>query len=76
MSAIVIPDVLGRFIITTLTFEELASLDGKELDGYAGMIRARAEIGIVMRIESLNAAQEFCFHIDDLSFGRELKGTY
>ena len=59
MSAIVIPDVLGRFIITTLTFEELASLDGKELDGYAGMIRARAEIGIVrivVRIESLNAA--------------------
>ena len=38
MSAIVIPDLLGRFIITTLTFEELASLDGKELDGYAGMI--------------------------------------
>jgi hypothetical protein len=32
MSAIVIPDVLGRFIITSLTFEELASLDGKELD--------------------------------------------
>ena len=59
MSAVVIPDVLGRFIITTLTFEELASLDGKELDGYAGMIRARAEIGIVrivVRIESLNAA--------------------
>jgi len=59
MSAIVIPDVLGRFIITTLTFEELASLDGKELDGYAGMIRARAEVGIVrivVRIESLNAA--------------------
>ena len=59
MSAIVIPDLLGRFIITTLTFEELASLDGKEPDGYAGMIRARAEIGIVrivVRIESLNAA--------------------
>ena len=33
MSAVVIPDVLGRFIITTLTFEELASLDGKEPDG-------------------------------------------
>ena len=31
MSAIAIPDVLGRFIVTTLTFEELASLDGKEL---------------------------------------------
>jgi hypothetical protein len=26
MSAIAIPDVLGRFVITTLTFEDLASL--------------------------------------------------
>jgi hypothetical protein len=170
MSAIAIPDVLGRFIVTTLTFEELASLDGKELgaanspyavigltiskavvqadanvnstsrgvalkstrfppetsqnqidlrfakpqggfgffyrapgaasltvkvfdsheieleeavfsngEGYAGMIRTRAEIGIVRieaGIESLNAAQDFCFYIDDLSFGRELKGSY
>ena len=170
MSAITIPDVLGRFIVTTLTFEELASLDGMELgaanspyavigltiskavvqadanvnspsrgvalkstrfppetsqnqidlrfakpqggfgffyrakgaasltvqvfdsdeieleeavfcigEGYAGMIRARAEIGtvrIVARIESLNATQDFCFYIDDLSFGRELKGSY
>ena len=170
MSAIAIPDVLGRFIVTTLTFEELASLDGKELatanspyaviglsiskavvqadanvnstsrgvalkstrfppetsqnqidlrfskpqggfgffyrargvtsltvevfddhetrlekavfskeDGYAGMIRPRAEIGIVRivaGIESRNAAQDFCFYIDDLSFGRELKGSY
>ena len=31
MSAITTPDVLGRFIVTTLPFEELASLDGKEL---------------------------------------------
>ena len=170
MSAIAIPDVLGRFIITNLTFEELASLDGEELDatnspyaviglaiskavvqadanvnstsrgvalkstrfppetsqnqinlhfakpqggfgffyrapgailltikifdsheieleeavfsngeGYSGMIRPRAEIGIariVARIESPNAAQDFCFYIDDLSFGRELKGSY
>jgi hypothetical protein len=170
MSAIAIPDVLGRFIITTLTFEELASIDGNELDaanstyavigltiskavveadanmnsasrgvalkstrfppersqsqidlrfakpqggfgffyrapgstsltikvfdndeieleeavfsneeGYAGMIRAKAEIGIVRivaRFESPNAAQDFCFYIDDLSFGRELKGSY
>src|SRR6516162_9416304 len=170
MSAIANPDVLGKFIITTLTFEELANLDSKELgaaespytvigltiskavvqadanvnspsrgvalkstrfpaetsqnqidlrfakpqggfgffyrapgtasltvkvfdsheieleeavfsneEGYAGIIRARAEIGIVRivaRIKSLNAAQEFCFYIDDLSFGRELKGSY
>jgi hypothetical protein len=43
------------------------------------MIRARAEIGIVRivaRIESPNAAQDFCFYIDDLSLGRELKGSY
>ena len=48
-------------------------------EGYAGIIRARAEIGIVRieaGIESLNAAQDFCFYIDDLSFGRELKGSY
>ena len=32
MSAITIPDVLGRFIVTTLTFEEPVILDGKELD--------------------------------------------
>jgi hypothetical protein len=170
MSAIAIPDVLGRFIVTTLTFEELASIDGEELgaanspyavigltiskavvqvdanvnstsrgvalkstrfpsetgqnqidlrfakpqggfgffyrapgaaslavkvfdsheieleeavfskgEGYAGMIRPRAEIGIVRivaEVENLNAAQDFCFHIDDLSFGRELKGSY
>ena len=170
MSAIAIPDVLGRFIVTTLTFEELASLDGKELgtanspyaviglsiskavvqadanvnstsrgvalkstrfppetsqnqidlrfskpqggfgffyrapgaasltvevfdsheieleeavfcdvEGYAGMIRARPEIGFVRiaaGIESLDVAQDFGFYIDDLSFGRELKGSY
>ena len=48
-------------------------------EGYAGMIRAKAEIGIVRivaRFESPNAAQDFCFYIDDLSFGRELKGSY
>ena len=170
MSAIATPDVLGRFRITTLTFEDLASLDGKELgpacspygvigltiskaivradanvngdsrgvalkstscppetnqsqidlrfakpqggfgffyrapgvtsltvkvfdghetqleeavfskeEGYAGMIRPKAEIGIVsivVGIESRNAVQDFCFYIDDLSFGRELKGSY
>ena len=31
MSAIADPDVLGRFRITTLTFEDLASCDGEEL---------------------------------------------
>ena len=167
MSAIAIPDVLGRFRITTLTFEDLASLDGKELgpacgpyeviglsiskaivradanvnsdsrgvalkstryppetnhnqidlhfakpqggfgffyrvpevtsltitvfdgcetqleeavfcneEGYAGIIRLRAEIAIVRIVgvfENLNPTQDFCFYIDDLSFGRELK---
>ena len=167
MSAIANPDILGRFIITTLTFEELASLDGKELgaanspyavigltiskavvqadgnvnstsrgvalkstrfgpdtgqnqidlhfakpqggfgffyrvpevtsltitvfegyetqleeavfcneEGYAGIIRLRAEIAIVRIVgvfENLNPTQDFCFYIDDLSFGRELK---
>jgi hypothetical protein len=48
-------------------------------EGYAGMIRPKAEIGIVRivaGIESRNAVQDFCFYIDDLSFGRELKGSY
>ena len=161
------PDVLGRFRITTLTFEDLASCDGEELgaaidpyavigltismavvkantnlnsssrgvalkstrfppetgqnridlrfvkpqgglgffyrvpratsltvkvldchetmleeelfpdgEGYAGMIRARAEIGIVKivaRNETPRIAEESYFYIDDLSFGRELK---
>jgi hypothetical protein len=167
MSAIATPDVLGRFRITTLTFEELASFDGEELgaaiepyavigltiseavvkvnanvnssspgvalkstrfppetgqnqidlrfakpqggfgffyrtpratsltvkvfdnhgtvleedvfhdgEGYAGMIRAKAEIGIVRivaRSETLSIAEDSFFYIDDLSFGRELK---
>ena len=170
MSAIAIPDVLGRFIVTTLTFEELASLNGRELgaannpyavigltiskavvqadanvnstsrgvalkstrfrpdtdqnqidlhfakpqggfgffyrapgatsltvkvfdsdeieleeavfsdgEGYAGMIRTRAEIGIVRivaRSETLSIAEDSFFYIDDLSFGRELKVGY
>jgi hypothetical protein len=164
MSAIVIPDVLARFRITTLTFEDLASCDGEELgsaidpyavigltiskavvkasanlnsssrgvalksthfqpetgqngidlrfakpqggfgffyratsltvkvldchetmleeelfpdgEGYAGMIRARAEIAIVRMVagnEALRIAEDASFYIDDLSFGRELK---
>jgi hypothetical protein len=170
MSAIATPDVLGRFVITTLTFEDLASLDGEEIgvainpyavigltiskavvkananvnsssrgvalkstrfpletsrnqidlrfakpqggfglfyrapraasltvkvldshegvleedlfhdgEGYAGVIRAKAEIGmvrIVARSESLSLAEDSLFYIDDLSFGRELKGGY
>ena len=41
MSAITIPDVLGRFIITTLTFEDLARLDGNELGP------ARSPFGVI-----------------------------
>jgi hypothetical protein len=167
MSAIATADVLGRFRITTLTFEDLASFDGEELgaasdpyavigltiskavvkananvnscsrsvalkstrfppktgqdqidlrfakpqggfgffyrsaqatslmvklldrqesvleedvfhdgEGYAGTIRARAEIGIVRivaRSETLSSHEGSSFYIDDLSFGRELK---
>ena len=170
MSAIAIPDALARFVTTTLTFEDLASLDGEELgsatnpyavigltisntvvkadanldsssrrvalksvrmpaeasqdqihlrfakpqggfgffyrasrgtvlmvkafdsnktvleedifqdgEGYAGMIRSRAEIGIVRilgRTEAVDFAEGTCFYIDDLTFGRELKGGY
>jgi hypothetical protein len=45
-------------------------------EGYAGMIRARAEIGIVRivaRNETPRIAEDASFYIDDLSFGRELK---
>ena len=167
VSAIVNPDVLARFRITTLTLEDLASCDGEELgatsnpyavigliiskavvkanaslnsssrgvalkstnfppeigqsqidlcfakpqggfgffyrtppgtslsvkaldsqetvleehvfqdgEGYAGVIRARAEIGIVRIVaksETLSIAEDSSFYIDDLSFGRELK---
>lgn len=170
MSAIVTPDLLGRFIITTLTFEDLASLEGQELgvannpyacigltfsnavvdrdarihsdsrgvalkskrstrqndqheinlrfakphggfgfffragqlsrlavtvldshetlieedvfhaeEGYAGVIRARAEMEIVRimaKIEHPDTAENFHFYIDDFTFGRELKGSY
>ena len=47
-------------------------------EGYAGMIRAKAEIEIVRmvaRSETLSIEDCF-FYIDDLSFGRELKGGY
>lgn len=170
MSAITFPDALGRFVRTTLTFEDLGSLDGEELglatnpyavigltisnavvkadanldsssrgvalksgrapgavsqheidlhfikpqggfgffyrtpqaapltvkvldssetvleedvfqdgQGYAGVIRARAEIGIVRilwRIEAVDSTGSSCFYIDDLTFGRELKAGY
>ena len=45
-------------------------------EGYAGMIRSRAEIGIVRivaRSEMLSSPEDSSFYIDDLSFGRELK---
>jgi hypothetical protein len=48
-------------------------------EGYAGMIRAKAEIGIVRigaRTETSRIAEDSFFYIDDLSFGRELKGGY
>ena len=48
-------------------------------EGYAGVIRGKAEIEIVRivpRSESLSLAEGSLFCIDDLSFGRELKGGY
>jgi len=170
MSAIAIPDLLRRFAITTLTFEDLASFDGEELgsannpyavigltisratvkaganlnsssrgvalksgrlpgeasqdeielrfvkpqggfgffyrtpratllmvkalnsdetlleedvlqdgEGYSGVIRARAEIGIVRILGQTNARDSTgntSFYMDDLDFGRELKAGY
>ena len=169
MSAIAIPDLLSRFVMTTLTFEDLASLDGEELgsannpyavigltiskaivkadanlnssshgvalksgrlpaqtsqdeielrfakpqrgfgffyrtpratlltvkalnsdetvleedvfqdgEGYSGIIRARAEIGIVRILTRTNTRDlgNTSFYIDDLDFGSELKAGY
>jgi hypothetical protein len=170
MSAIAIPDPLGRFLSTTLTFEDIATLDAQELgsennpyavigltisnalvkaaanlksssrgvaleskrsvpvtnqkqidlhfakpqggfgffyrvprsssltvealdnngtilerdlfqaeEGYAGIIRAWAEIGIVRiiaKVDPLDIAENGCLYIDDLTFGRELKAGY
>ena len=170
MSAITVPDLLGGFVLTTLTFEELATLDADELglgnnpyavigltisnafvraaanlnspsrgvaleskrsvpvtnrkqidlyfakpqrgfgffyrsphassltvealntngtilerdlfqaeEGYAGIIRAWAEIGIVSivaKAEALGTGENACLYIDDLTFGRELKAGY
>jgi hypothetical protein len=48
-------------------------------EGYAGMIRAKAEIGvvrIVARSETPSIAEDSFLYIDDLSFGSELKGGY
>ena len=45
-------------------------------EGYAGVVRARAEIGIVRivaRSETLSITEDSSFYIDDLSFGKELK---
>jgi hypothetical protein len=47
-----------------------------EGEGYAGVIRLRAEIGIVRivaRSQILSIPEDSCFYIDDLSFGREFK---
>ena len=38
MSAIAIPDVLGRFVITTLTFEDLASLVVRSSEQQQGQV--------------------------------------
>jgi hypothetical protein len=48
-------------------------------EGYAGIIRARAEIGIVKiiaKVDRLDLAENSCLCIDDLTFGRELKAGY
>jgi hypothetical protein len=170
MSAIATPDMLNRFLITTLTFEDLTSRDGEKLgvgsnpyavigltisntvvktnanvnsssrgvalkstrfppeasvnridlrfvkpqggfgffycasratslrvkvfdshetvleedvfhdrEGYAGVMRAKAEIGVVRILtcsESPDTTEISRFYIDDLSFGRVLKAGY
>ena len=53
--------------------EEHVFYDG---EGYAGVVRVRAEIGIVRivaRSETLSITEDSSFYIDDLSFGKELK---
>ena len=48
-------------------------------EGYAGIIRAWAEIGIVSivaKAEALGTGENACLYIDDLTFGRELKAGY
>ena len=69
MSAIVTPDVLGRFRITTLTFEDLASFDGEELgaaiDPYAvigltiskAVVKANANVNSSSRGVALKSAR-------------------
>lgn len=48
-------------------------------EGYAGLVRAQAEIAVIritVNAERLNAAEDPCLYIDDLSIGRELKAGY
>ena len=48
-------------------------------EGYAGIIRAWAEIEIVRiiaKVDPLDIAENSCLYIDDLTFGRELKAGY
>jgi hypothetical protein len=64
MSAIITPDPLGRFVITTLTFQDLASLDGQELgvthDPYAciGLTFSNALVQKDAKIHSPSRGQE------------------
>jgi hypothetical protein len=46
MSAIVTPDILARFVVTTLTFEDLANHDGEEL---GAAINPYAVIGLTIK---------------------------
>ena len=68
MSAIAIPDVLGRFIVTTLTFEELASINGEEL-GAANS--PYAVIGLTIS----NAVVQADANVNSTSRGVALKST-
>jgi hypothetical protein len=71
---------------TSLTVEVLDSHETMleenvfhDAEGYAGVIRARAEIGIVRiiaRTEDQGSSEDSFFYIDDLSFGRELKAVF
>jgi len=74
---------IGATSLTVKVFDsheiELEQAVFSNEEGYAGMIRARAEIGtvtILARRETLSIAEDSFFYIDDLSFGRELKGGY
>jgi hypothetical protein len=66
----------ARFVVTTLTFEDLASRDGEKL-GTAS--NPYAVIGptikaVVKTIANLNSSSRGVVLRSSLSFGRELKG--